>query len=172
VLATQNPIEYEGTFPLPETQLDRFTLRLSLGFPDTAGELTILENQRHHHPIEDLRPVVHAEHLVTLQATVKEVFVDRLVSQYIVAIAGATRKHPALYLGVSPRGSLALYRTAQAHAILAGRDYVLPDDVKTLAVPVLAHRLVLDPSSAHKTSSRDIISDLLASIPVPGALGR
>ena len=172
VLATQNPIEYEGTFPLPETQLDRFTLRLSLGFPDTAGELTILENQRHHHPIEDLRSVVHSEDLVSLQARVKEVFVDRLVSQYIVAIAGATRKHPALYLGVSPRGSLALYRTAQAHALLAGRDYVLPDDVKALAVPVLAHRLVLDPANARKTGSRDIVSELLASIPVPGTIAR
>ena len=172
VLATQNPIEYEGTFPLPETQLDRFTLRLSLGFPDTAGELTILENQRHHHPIDDLTPVVHAANLIALQTTVKEVFVDRLVSQYIVAITGATRKHPGLYLGVSPRGSLALYRTAQAHALLAGRDYVLPDDVKELAVPVLAHRLVLDPANAHKTGSREIIGQLIASIPVPGASGR
>ena len=172
VLATQNPIEYEGTFPLPETQLDRFILRLSLGFPDSSGELTILENQRHHHPIEDLGPVVHAEDLVTLQSTVKEVFVNRLVSEYIVAITGATRKHSALYLGVSPRGSLALYRTAQAHALLDGRDYVLPDDVKALAVPVLAHRLVLDPASAHKTGSREIISDLIATVPVPGASGR
>ncbi len=172
VLATQNPIEYEGTFPLPETQLDRFVLRLSLGFPDAAGELTILENQRLRHPIEDLQPVIHAEALIALQAAVKEVFVDKLVSQYIVAISGATRKHPALYLGVSPRGSLALYRTAQAHALVAGRDYVLPDDVKALAVPVLAHRLVLDPGSAHKTSSRDVITELLASLPVPGALAR
>ncbi|WP_076005102.1 AAA family ATPase [Dehalogenimonas formicexedens] len=172
VLATQNPIEYEGTFPLPETQLDRFTLRLSLGFPDASGELTILENQRHHHPIENLGPVIHAEELLTLQSTVKNVFVDRLVSEYIVAIAGATRKHAALYLGVSPRGSLALYRTAQAHALLEGRDFVLPDDVKALAVPVLAHRLVLDPSSAHKTGSRDIIGDLIATLPVPGASGR
>ncbi|WP_226846898.1 AAA family ATPase [Dehalogenimonas etheniformans] len=172
VLATQNPIEYEGTFPLPETQLDRFALRLSLGFPDPAGELTILENQRRHHPIEDLGPVIHAEDLVTLQTIVKEVFVDRLVSEYIVSISGATRKHPALYLGVSPRGSLALFRTAQAHALLSGRDYVLPDDVKALAVPVLAHRLVLDPSSAHKTGSREIISELITTIPVPGASGR
>jgi MoxR-like ATPase len=172
VLATQNPIEYEGTFPLPETQLDRFTLRLSLGFPDTACEITILENQRHHHPIEDLMPVIHAEDLVTIQAKVKEVFVDHLVSRYIVAISGATRNHPSLYLGVSPRGSLALYRTAQAKAILDGRDYVLPDDVKMLAVPVLAHRMVLDPASAHKTSSRDIINELLETIPVPGAMGR
>jgi MoxR-like ATPase len=171
VLATQNPIEYEGTFPLPETQLDRFTLRLSLGFPDAAGELTILENQRHHHPIEDLKAVVHTQGLVALQATVKEVFVDTLVSQYIVAIAGATRKHPSLYLGVSPRGSLALYRTAQAHAIVAGRDYVLPDDVKALAVPVLAHRLVLEPGSSNKISARDIINELLENIPVPGAYG-
>jgi MoxR-like ATPase len=172
VLATQNPIEYEGTFPLPETQLDRFILRLSLGFPDAAGELTILEHQRLRHPIEDLKPVIHAEALVALQATVKEVFVDRLVSQYIVAITGATRKHPALYLGVSPRGSLALYRTAQAHALVAGRDFVLPDDVKALAVPVLAHRLVLDPANAHKTSAGDIISELLDGVPVPGAMAR
>ena len=172
VLATQNPLEYEGTFPLPETQLDRFILRLSLGFPDAAGELTILENQRHHHPIEDLTHVIHAEALVALQSTVKEVFVDRLVSQYIVALAGATRKHPALYLGVSPRGSLALYRTAQAHALVAGRDYVLPDDVKALAVPVLAHRLVLEPAGANKTSPRDIINELLKSVPVPGAMAR
>jgi len=172
VLATQNPIEYEGTFPLPETQLDRFILRLSLGFPDAAGELTILENQRLRHPIEDLQPVIHAEALVALQAAVKEVFVDKLVSRYIVAITGATRKHPALYLGVSPRGSLALYRTAQAHALVAGRDFVLPDDVKALAVPVLAHRLVLDPASANKMSSCDVITGLLESIPVPGAAGR
>lgn len=170
VLATQNPVEYEGTFPLPETQLDRFMLRLSLGFPDPAGELTILENQRFRHPIEDLTPVVHADALIGLQAAVKDIFVDRLVSQYIVALSGATRHHRALYLGVSPRGSLALYRTAQALALVSGRDYVLPDDVKALAVPVLAHRLVLDPSVSHKTSSRDIVTELIDSLPVPGAL--
>ncbi|MEL7562247.1 MoxR family ATPase [Dehalogenimonas sp. 4OHTPN] len=170
VLATQNPVEFEGTFPLPETQLDRFLLRLSLGFPDPAGELTILENQRFRHPIEDLTPVVHAEALIGLQAAVKDIFVDRLVSQYIVALSGATRNHRSLYLGVSPRGSLALYRTAQALALVSGRDYVLPDDVKALAVPVLAHRLVLDSSVSHRTSNRDIVTEIINSLPVPGAL--
>jgi MoxR-like ATPase len=172
VLATQNPIEYEGTFPLPETQLDRFILRLSLGFPNAADELTILENQRLHHPIDRLGAVIHAGELLELQATVKEVFVDALVSQYIVALAGATRKHPALYLGVSPRGSLSLYRAAQAHALVSGRNYVLPDDVKALAGPVLAHRLVLDQAKAYKTTGRDVIAELLETVPVPGAMFR
>jgi len=170
VLATQNPVEYEGTFPLPETQLDRFVLRLSLGFPSPADELAILEDQRYRHPIEDLLPVIHVEGLLGLQAAVREIFVDRLVSQYIVALSGATRKHPALFLGVSPRGSLALYRAAQAHALVAGRDYVLPDDVKALAAPVLAHRLVLDPGGAHRTTCRDIIAEILNTVPVPGAM--
>jgi MoxR-like ATPase len=173
VLATQNPIEYEGTFPLPEAQLDRFMLRVSIGYPSPAEEIAIIERQQYIHPIEEINPVVNAADILTLQATVRQVYVDDLVKQYIVAIVGATRQHPSIYLGSSPRGSLALFRTAQARALLNGRDYVLPDDVKALAAPALAHRMLL--SSAGQSQGKDgntSIAEILAAVPVPGALPR
>jgi len=173
VLATQNPIEYEGTFPLPEAQLDRFMLRVSIGYPSPAEEIAIIERQQYIHPIEEIDHVVNAADILTLQAAVKQIYVDGLVKQYIVAIVGATRQHPSIYLGSSPRGSLALFRTSQARALLNGRDFVLPDDVKALAGPALAHRTML--SSAGQSQGKDgntSIADIMATIPVPGALPR
>ena len=173
VLATQNPIEYEGTFPLPETQLDRFIMRVNIGYPSVADEVKIIDNQQFNHPIQDLKPVASGVDLENLQNAVKEVFVDDSIKQYIVTLVGATRNHAAIYLGASPRGSLALFRTAQARALLLGRDYVLPDDVKALAEPVLAHRLVvrLSDTSSDK-SGRTVISNVIETIPVPGTLVR
>ncbi len=171
VLATQNPIEYEGTFPLPETQLDRFILRVSIGYPGSAEEVKIIEDQRYQHPIEELKPIATGADLQKLQDAVKEIYVDELVKQYIVTLVGATRNHSAIYLGVSPRGSLALYRTAQARALLQGRDFVLPDDVKALAEPVLAHRLIVRLTDASlDKSGRTLINELTRTVPVPGTL--
>ena len=171
VIATQNPIEYEGTFPLPETQLDRFLLRLSLGFPSASDEIAIMEKQQFVHPIEKLCPVTEADELVHLQETVKTIYVDNLVKQYIVSVVEATRHHPRLNLGASPRGSLALFRTAQARALILGRDYTLPDDVKALAEPVLAHRIIARlGSNTEDKNGRDIVADILETVPVPGAI--
>jgi MoxR-like ATPase len=148
VMATQNPIEYEGTFPLPEAQLDRFLLRLSLGYPDVAEEGRILRRLQREHPIESLGCVVEAEALPELARQVWEVHVDETVEDYIVRLIQATRQHPDLTLGASPRGSLALFKTSQALAALRGRDYVLPDDVKTMVPLTLTHRLLLKSESA------------------------
>jgi len=171
VLATQNPIEYEGTFPLPETQLDRFLLRISLGYPSAADEIVIIERQQYAHPIERLGQIADVSEVLILQETVKKIYVDDFVKQYIVSLVEATRHHPSIYLGASPRGSLALFRTTQARALMLGRDYALPDDVKALAEPVLAHRLIL-PATAQSQdkTSRACIADILETVPVPGAL--
>lgn len=147
VLATQNPIEYEGTFPLPEAQLDRFLMRLSLGYPDERDEIAILRGQRKQHPIDVIGQVVDGAELLRLRDTVTDVHVDETVEQYILSIVRATRTHTDLALGASPRGSLALYKTGQAWAVLRGRDYVIPDDIKMLAPLALAHRLILKPES-------------------------
>lgn len=170
VLATQNPIEYEGTFPLPEAQLDRFLLRVNLGYPGKHDEMMLLERQQVQHPIERLRPVIGAQDLVELQQTIREsVYVDELIREYIVAIVNQTRSHPDVYLGASPRGSLALFRASQARAALNGRDYVLPDDVKALAMPTLGHRLIVNPGARIKhTETLTIIQEILESVPVPG----
>jgi MoxR-like ATPase len=173
VLATQNPIEYEGTFPLPEAQLDRFILRINIGYPSPAEEIAIIERQQFVHPIEEIDHVVNAADILTLQAAVRRIYVDDLVKQYIVALVGATRQHPSIYLGSSPRGSLALFRTAQARALLNGRDYVLPDDVKALAGPALVHRTLVSP--AGQSQGKDgptSIAEILETVPVPGALPR
>ena len=171
IIATQNPIEYEGTFPLPETQLDRFLLRLSLGYPAVADEIVIMESQQFIHPIEQLGPVTEASALIQLQETVKTIYVDDLVKQYIVLVVEATRHHPAVSLGASPRGSLALFRTGQARALIQGRDYVLPDDIKALAEPVLAHRLIVHwGTQTEERTSRAIIAEILEAVPVPGAI--
>ncbi len=171
VLATENPIEYEGTFPLPETQLDRFVLRLGIGYPSMPDEITIMENQQYTHPIEQLNPVAGSADVELLQTAVKRIYVDDLIKQYIATLVGATRDHRSIYLGVSPRGSLALFRTAQARALLQGRDFVLPDDVKALAEPVLAHRLIARLTDAPgDRSDRAIVHELLDTVPVPGTL--
>ncbi len=147
VLATQNPIEYEGTFPLPEAQLDRFLMRLSLGYPEIRDEAQILRNLKKQHPIDSIRQAVDGSELLNLYATIGDVHVDESLEQYILAIVRATRSHPDVALGASPRGSLALYKTAQALAALRGREYVVPDDIKALASLTLAHRLIVKPES-------------------------
>ena len=169
VLATQNPIEYEGTFPLPEAQLDRFLMRIHIGYPSYANELEILDLQQLKHPIEDIGTVVSSEEIILMQNTIKHVFVSDAVKRYIVELTRATRDHNDVYLGSSPRGSLGLYRVSQAKAATMGRDYVLPDDVKSLAKFILGHRLVMQPSARLKNLSADqIISEVLLQVHVPG----
>lgn len=170
ILATQNPIEYEGTFPLPEAQLDRFLLKIQLGYPSPAEELTVLSAQQYEHPINNMSQVVSVQELLAAQYAVRDIYVSEEVKQYIVSLVNATRQHPDVYLGSSPRGSLALFRTSQARAAMAGRDYVLPDDVKALAEVTLAHRIIVGPEArVNKVSPRTIIQDVLLSTPVPGA---
>ncbi|MDH3674487.1 MAG: AAA family ATPase, partial [Anaerolineae bacterium] len=170
VLATQNPIEYEGTFPLPEAQLDRFMLRIRIGYPDKASEIAILGAQQFTHPITTLDQIVSQEELLQAQEAVKQIYADNLIKEYIVNLCVATRDHPDVYLGVSPRGSLALYRTSQALAAIRHRDYIIPDDVKFLAEPTLAHRLIISPAARIKNvDPLEVIEDILASIQVPGA---
>ncbi len=169
VLATQNPIEYEGTFPLPEAQVDRFMMRISLGYPTQADEIAILNSQQTHHPIEDIEQVISAEELIAAQQAVKEVYMDDLIKEYIVLLSNATRKHPDVYLGASPRGSLALYKTTRARAAIESRNYVIPDDVKALADATLSHRLIISPSARIKNvDARAIVGEVLDSVPVPG----
>jgi MoxR-like ATPase len=170
VLATENPIEYEGTFPLPEAQLDRFLVRLSLGYPGRANELEMLDRQHHAHPLDGLAQAVRIEDLVAAQVAAKEVHVASAVREYIVSLVEATRAHDDVYLGASPRGSLALYNTSRAWAAIAGRDYVVPDDVKILAEPTLAHRVIVNPAARMKNiDSRAVVHDILSAVPVPGA---
>jgi len=170
VLATENPIEYEGTFPLPEAQLDRFLLRLSLGYPDKSDEVAILQDQHRAHPLDSLEAVVSAAEFVQAQEEVKAVHVDQMLVEYIVSLSIATREHEDVYLGASPRGSLGLYRASQAYAAMADRDYVTPDDVKAVAVSVLSHRLILNASARMKQSdARSVVADVLSRVPVPGA---
>lgn len=172
VIATQNPIEFEGTFPLPEAQLDRFFARVSLGYPDAASEVAMLDRLKRRHPIEDVQQVVSAEELLAAQEIVKEVHVDPSVSRYIVDLVRATRSHGDVALGVSPRGTLALYRAAQARAALDGRGYVLPDDVKRMGVAVLSHRIIVAPEAALRgVSAVDVIQDVLDKAPIDLAGG-
>jgi MoxR-like ATPase len=169
VLATQNPIEHEGTFPLPEAQMDRFLMRITLGYPEAEEEERVVESQQLRHPIEDLASVAGAEEVVAAQQAVREVHIERGVRQYIVDLASRTRTLPDVNLGASPRGSLGLARGAQARAVLAGRDYVTPDDVKAVAIPVLAHRLLLSPSARLKgVTPKALIEDILQDTMVPG----
>ncbi len=170
VLATQNPIEYEGTFPLPESQLDRFMLRVRLGYPKRDEEMSILERQQRAHPIESLEPVTSEAELLRVQQAVREVFVDDLIRRYIVDLANATRNHPEVYVGASPRASLSLMRAAQALALMRGRDFVQPDDVKSLAMPVMSHRIIVLPSARVKdVSGVSIVDELTTNVPVPGS---
>jgi MoxR-like ATPase len=169
VLATENPIEYEGTFPLPEAQLDRFLIRISLGYPGHAGEIEVLNRQHYQHPIEQLSQAVGAEDLIEAQQAVRQVHVDDTLKEYIVSIVEATRNHDDVYLGAGPRGSIALYNTARAWAAMAGRDYVIPDDIKALAGPTLAHRVIVSPAARMKNvDGRMVIREILMSTGVPG----
>jgi MoxR-like ATPase len=170
VLATENPIEYEGTFPLPEAQLDRFLVRLSLGYPGRDNEIDVLQRQSQTHPLDSLQQVVGVDELIAAQDAVKTVHIERLILEYIVSLVEASRNHDDVYLGASPRGSLALFNTARAWAALQGRDYVIPDDVKDLAEPSMAHRLIMSPAARMKNvDSRLVVRELLTSTPVPGA---
>ncbi len=170
VLATQNPIEYEGTFPLPEAQLDRFMLRIRIGYPNKTQEIEVLDRQQHTHPLEALQQVVSVEELMEAQTAVKEIYIDNLVKEYIVDIVRQTREHPEVYLGSSSRGALAIYRLCQARASMSGRDYVLPDDVKALAGPALGHRIIVGPAARIKDVEPEaIVQDILDKLPVPGA---
>ncbi len=170
VMATQNPIEYEGTFPLPEAQLDRFLMRIRLGYPELADEIAILDSQQYAHPLESIGQVVTVEDLTNAQERLKHVYVDPRVKRYIVDIVTQTRRHPDIYLGASPRGALALYRVGQAWSAVQGRDYVLPDDIKALAATTLSHRLIVSPSARLKdVSGEAVMHELLTTLPVPGA---
>jgi MoxR-like ATPase len=174
VLATQNPIEYEGTFPLPEAQLDRFLLRVRLGYPALIDEIHILEQQQLRHPIMNLESIVSLDEVLRAQEAVKTVFVSDAVKRYIIELIRSTRESGDVYLGASPRGSLGLFRVGQARAAMHGRDYVLPDDIKVLAEHVLSHRMIVDPAARLRNISGDlIIQEILRSLPVPaGQMGR
>ncbi|RAQ95499.1 AAA family ATPase [Thermogemmatispora tikiterensis] len=170
VMATQNPIEYEGTFPLPEAQLDRFMMNISLGYPSPADEINILNSQQDHHPLEDLQQIMTAEELLEIQKQIRAIHVDQSIREYIVAITNATRHHGNIYLGASPRGSLALFRAAQALAAIRGRSYVIPDDVKMMVKPTLAHRIIVTPAArVRSVTSSAILDEILQTVPVPGA---
>lgn len=168
VLATENPIEFEGTFPLPEAQLDRFLLKFGMGYPTLSDELSILDKQRLHHPIDDLMAVAGPEDVLYWREQVTKVHVDVGIRQYLVGIVQSTRSHDSVYLGASPRASIALFKSAQALAFVAGRDYVIPDDVRYLAPYVLSHRILL--SADARLSGVDVsavVDSIVASRPVP-----
>jgi MoxR-like ATPase len=168
VMATQNPIDHEGTFPLPEAQLDRFLVRLTLGYPSIEEEGRMLERLQRVHPIEELGPVVGANDILACQQAVREVFLDDKVRQYLLEIVQATREHGDVLLGASPRASIALFRTGQAMASIQGRDFVLPDDIKRMAQAVLGHRLILKPESRlRKRTAAAIVQEILTEVPVP-----
>ena len=169
VLATQNPIEYEGTFPLPEAQLDRFILRVRMGYPNPKDEIEILERQQLQHPIESLEAVITVEELQQVMKEIRGIYVSKPIKRYLVDLVNSTRQSSDVYLGASPRGSLALFRTGQAVAALAGRDFVLPDDIKRLAVQVLAHRVIVGPAARlRELSAEKIVEEVLENLPVPG----
>ena len=169
VLATQNPIEYEGTFPLPEAQLDRFLLRLRLGYPSLMDEIKIMDDQRIEHPIESLKPVVKLKEIQQAIEDVKKIYVSDAIKRYILDLTTRTRQSADVVLGASPRGSLALARAGQALAALSGRDHVLPDDIKSLAVPVLSHRIIVSPAARMRDLSSDrIMQEVIQSTPAPG----
>ena len=169
VMATQNPIEYEGTFPLPEAQLDRFLMRISLGYPSFTDELSVIEQQEKTHPIDELEAVASPEDVIKLQKAAQNVYVDTAVREYIVGLIEATRNHEDVSLGASPRASLGMFRAVRGMAILRDRDYAIPDDVKELAYAVLAHRLILSPAARMRgLHTGQVIDGLLESVAVPG----
>ncbi len=174
VIATQNPIDHEGTFPLPEAQLDRFLIRLALGYPSIDEESKMLQRLQRGHPIDELIAVVSAADVLASQDTVREIFVDDKVRRYILELVNATREHGDVQLGGSPRASLALYRTSQALAAIAGRNFVLPDDVKRMVLPVLGHRMILRPEARiRKMTPTSVLNTILAEVsaPVPAGQG-
>lgn len=170
VMATQNPIEYEGTFPLPEAQLDRFLLRIHLGYPSHGDEIQMLTSQQRTHPIDEISQVATDEEIIAAQRSIREVFVDELIKEYIIALVTATREHADVYLGASPRGSLALYHSAQARAAINGRDYVIPDDVKALVPATLGHRVLISPAARIKNvEPHAILEEIMDTVAVPGS---
>nr|WP_100400728.1 MoxR family ATPase [Bacillus sp. FJAT-44742] len=168
VMATQNPIEYGGTYPLPEAQLDRFLFKLKMGYPDYEEELEVLNRIEQGHPIEEIEPVLTIEEIIDMQNEVKEVYVDQVVKHYIISLVNETREHKEVYLGVSPRGSIALMKSAQAFAYIHGREYVIPDDVKELAPYTLSHRMILrsDLQMTNRTGE-DVVREILSQLKVP-----
>jgi len=172
VMATQNPIEYEGTFPLPEAQLDRFMLNISLGYPSPADEVIVLDRQQHSHPIDSLEQILSADELTAIQQQITEVTVRPEIREYIVSLVSATRQHPNVYLGASPRGSLALFRTSQALAALDGKDDVMPDHVKAVLKPALGHRLIIAPAARVRgVTASAVLDEVVTSVPVLGGPG-
>ncbi|WP_409299099.1 AAA family ATPase [Peribacillus sp. SCS-26] len=168
VMATQNPIEYEGTYPLPEAQLDRFLLKMKMGYPEAGEELEVLERAQTHPPIHDLEPVISLEELRSLQEEAKAVHADSTIKRYIVELASRTREHKLIFLGASPRGSIALMKAGQAYALLQGRDFVLPDDIQYLAPYVFSHRIILKPEAQYEGFSPEgIIDSIVSKTPVP-----
>src|SRR5690625_3466218 len=168
VMATQNPIEYEGTYPLPEAQLDRFILKLKMGYPTFEEELQMLEKTSFNHPIEDITAVISQEELIQLQNTVKEVYIAKNIQRYIIDLVTQTRNQPSIYLGVSPRGSIALMKASKAYAYIQGRDYVLPDDVKYLAPYVLSHRIILTPEANYENiKNEEMIASIVQDVNIP-----
>lgn len=170
VLATQNPIEYEGTFPLPEAQLDRFLLRIEIGYPSPVYEIEMMGLQKISHPIESLTQIISVDELIEAQSRVRHVEVSRDIEEYIVTLVNATRNHSEIYLGASPRGSLGLFRTSQARAAIDGRSYVVPDDVKAMAVSVLAHRMILGSAARiREVSAQSIVEEIVHTVPIPNS---
>ncbi len=171
VLATQNPVDFVGTYPLPEAQMDRFFLRITIGYPSVEEEMDVLERYSGRvSPLSELKSICGAEDVIAMQELVGTIYCSREVRAYVAQLAAQTRRHPALSLGVSPRGAIALIRAAQGCAVLAGRDYILPDDVKHMALPVLAHRLILTPEARMKgQSAQQILLGIMSGVPVPGA---
>jgi len=170
VIATQNPFEFEGTYPLPESQLDRFLLRISVGYPSREQELQVIEDHRLGSPLQEVQPVLDCEQLLAMQKSVREVQVSTVLREYLLDLVEATRKSDELYVGASTRGTLCLYRAAQALAILEGRTYVVPDDIQTLVVPVLAHRVITKGymHGGHRRETEEVLAQIAARIPVPG----
>lgn len=167
VIATQNPIEFHGTYPLPEAQLDRFGMRINLGYPAKDQEVEALYSQFHHHPLEDVRPLLECASVMAMQTAVRAVRVDPRLARYIIDLADATRHHSAVKVGGSPRGSLTLFRIAQSRAFVEGRDYAIPEDVKAVAVPTLAHRLALETKAKYSgVLKEDVVREILDKVPV------
>jgi MoxR-like ATPase len=168
VTATQNPIEYEGTYPLPEAQLDRFTMRVELGYPPLGDEAKMLDEQTHEPPLDSLDPVANGDDVMRLAEQARETYVEDSLGRYVVALLRQTRADTRLYLGASPRAGIALLRVAKARALADGREYLVPDDVKSVATPVLSHRLIVGPEArAAGLGGAEIVADALEKTPVP-----
>jgi MoxR-like ATPase len=168
VIATQNPIEYEGTYALPEAQLDRFIVKISIGYPSNEIEAKILSAQQELHPIELVKPVTDVQEIIAIQSTIRKIFVSEPIKKYIVDIINKTRTHESVYLGASPRGALALFRLGQCSAAFNGRDFVIPDDIKSVVIPAIAHRILLKPDAKIKDiQPSDLLDEILSMIKIP-----